>query len=325
MIQMTYDRLRGLVPPERVLVVTGADLEGHARQQLPELPAENFLLEPEGRNTAPCIGYAAVAIEARQPGAVMAVLPADHRIADEEGFRRVLRRAAALAKQDPDLLVTLGITPTYPETGYGYIQAGEPLPAAPGVGIEARWVQRFVEKPDAATARQYLADGNYYWNSGMFIWRADTIRRLIAAFLPEVHRGLQEIRRTLGTEAGRATVAAEYRRFPNVSVDYAILEKAPRIVVLPAELGWDDVGHWTAVSRLSPQDDDGNVLQGNVVAVDTAGSLISGHDRLIATVGLKDVVVIESEDAVLICAKDRVQDVRKILQRLRERGLQQYL
>lgn len=323
MIQMTYDRLRGLVRPEHVLVVTGADLAGHVRKQLPELPPENILGEPEGRNTAPCIGLAAVAIEAREPEAVMAVLPADHRILDEEGFQALLRRASVLAAEQ-DALVTLGIAPAYPETGYGYLEAGEPLsPDEQDSG--ARLVKRFVEKPSLDKAKEYLAAGNFFWNAGMFIWRVRTIRRLIARFLPEVHEGLERFRQALGTPAADQVLAAEFTRFPSISVDYGILEKAENIIVLPAEIGWDDVGHWTAVSRLSPQDRDGNVVHGNVIAVDTQDSLIAGHDRLIAAVGLKDVVIVESEDAVLVCAKDRVQDVRQILSKLRERGLKQYL
>ncbi|MGE5481414.1 MAG: mannose-1-phosphate guanylyltransferase, partial [Bacteroidota bacterium] len=320
MIQMTCDRLRGVVPPERILVVTGADLVDMARRQLPELPGENIIAEPVGRNTAPCIGLAAVLVEARDPEAVLAVLPADHRIADEKGFRSLLRRAADLAAVH-DVPVTLGITPSYPETGFGYIQAGAALDPEDSQDPEgARWVERFVEKPTLAKAREYLAAGNFYWNSGMFIWRAATVRRLVVEFLPEIHRGLQRIAEALGTPAFQETLAAEFSGFPSVSVDYGILEKTDRILVIPANIGWDDVGHWTSVSRLSPHDRDGNVIEGNVIAIDTKDSLISGHDRLIATIGLENVVIVESEDAVLICAKDRVQEVRQVLARLRERG-----
>ncbi|MGE5481967.1 MAG: mannose-1-phosphate guanylyltransferase [Bacteroidota bacterium] len=321
MIQMTCNRLREVVPPEHILVVTGADLADLARTQLPQLPGENIIAEPVGRNTAPCIGLAAVLVEARDSEAVMAVLPADHRIEDEEGFRRLLRRAADLTAVH-DVPVTLGITPSYPETGYGYIQAGDAMDLRDPEG--ARWVERFVEKPTVDKAREYLAAGNFYWNSGMFIWRAATIRRLLAEFLPEIHRGLQRIEEALGTPAFQETLVAEFSGFPSVSIDYGILEKTDRILVIPADIGWDDVGHWTAVSRLSPHDRDGNVIEGNVIAINTENSLISGHDRLIATIGLKNVVIVESEDAVLVCAKDRVQEVRQVLARLRERGLQQY-
>ncbi len=320
MIQMTYDRLRGLIPPERIIVVTGSDLAGLVAEQLTELPRENILVEPVGRNTAPCAGLAAVVIESRDPEAVIAVLPADHQITDQDGFQGLLRVASALAREHA-APVTLGINPTYPETGYGYIQAGEPLSPQ----SQARWVERFVEKPSLEKAREYLATGNFYWNSGMFIWHVRTIRRLIAEFLPEVDRGLERIKEAWGTPSAAKVMAAEFSRFPSVSVDYGLLEKTPRIVVIPADIGWDDVGHWTAVSRLSSCDQDGNVIEGNVIAIDTKDSLISGHDRLIAAVGVKDVIIVESEDAVLICAKDRVQDVRQVLSKLRERGLKQYL
>jgi mannose-1-phosphate guanylyltransferase len=330
MIQVTCDRLRGLVPPERILVATGADVVDLARSQLPELPAENLIAEPVGRNTAPCIGLAAVLVEAREPGAVVAALPADHRIADEEEFRRLLRQAAELAAAH-DVPVTLGITPSYPETGYGYLQAGGALESAGSGNVkqsayagEARWVERFVEKPTLEKARDCLAAGDSYWNSGMVIWRAATVRRLVAEFLPELHRGLARIAGALGTPFYQKTLAAEYAGFPNVSVDYGILEKTDRILVIPAEIGWDDVGHWTSVYRLSPHDGDGNVIDGNVIAIDTKDSLLSGHDRLIAAIGLENVVIVESEDAVLVCAKDRVQEVRQVLARLREKGLQQY-
>lgn len=322
MILATYKRVRKWLPADRVHVVTGADYAAAVALHIPELPGENIIVEPAGRNTASCIGLAALHLERKDPEAVMVVLPADHLIKDEDAFLKCLKAAADAAAAGENL-VTLGITPTRPDTGYGYIKVGEKCPLAGHQDVFK--VEAFVEKPDAIRAAEYLAEGNYLWNSGMFAWRVSTIRRLIREFMPALHRGLEVIRGAFDTPDFDRVLEREYLKFDKVSIDYGIMEKASGVYVLPGNFGWDDVGTWTALDRVLNLDELGNLFNGSVVSIDTRGCIIEGKTKLIAAIGVEDLVVIDTDDVMFICKKEKAQDIKKLLEKMRAEGLQQYL
>ncbi|MGH7859418.1 MAG: mannose-1-phosphate guanylyltransferase [Candidatus Binatia bacterium] len=315
MVQETVSRLAPLVSPERVWVVTGAEHEGEIREQLPGVPKEQVLVEPVGRNTAPAIGLAAHLIDRADPGAIMIVLPADHHIRYADGFREALGRAIRVARE-AELLVTIGITPTAPETGYGYVERGEPL-AQGGYRVA-----RFTEKPQRNRAEEFLASGRFLWNSGIFVWRVETIRAALARHLPETDRALAAIVSAWGD---RAALSSGYSAIRDQSVDFGILEKADDVAVVEGEFGWDDIGSWTALMRLWPADANGNVSRGRVVAIDSGKNVVVADERLVALVGVEDLVVVETGDAVLICSRERAQDIKLVLEELGRRGWKESL
>ncbi len=314
LFQQTVERVRPLVG-DGVLVVATKDVAFLAARQLRELgvdPEGRVLAEPVGRNTAPAIGLAALLSD---PGEVLLVLPSDHAIQREEAFRDVLSRARAVA--EAGYLVTFGITPSRPETGYGYIQSGEPLEGFPGF----HRVARFVEKPDRPTAERYLAEGGYSWNSGMFAFRADRILEELARHAPEVHSGLQtlagEVRR--GGEVPEGTYAA----IPKISIDYAVMERSDRVAVCPADLGWSDLGSFAALYDVMDRDADGNAVRvsgGRVFSRDARGNLVWAQDKIVALIGLGNTAVVDTPDALLVCALDRAQEVRSVAEALQAEG-----
>ena len=325
MLALTLDRSLTLVPEARVWVVTTRDQAGAVRQELAALGLSGVRVveEPSARNTAPAIGLAAHHVLREDPEGILCVFPADHHIEQTDRFTRLIRAGGDLAAAG--WLVTLGIPPQRPETGYGYIQRGEPLAAETGradLDVEAFRVRRFQEKPDRATAEAYLRAGDHDWNGGIFVWRAARFLEETERHLPEHHRILGEIGRRLGEDiASDADRIKElYDALGPISVDYGILEKADRVAVLPAEMGWSDVGSWATLRELLPRDPDGNVLQGDVLALETRDSLVLSEERLVATLGLEGVVVVDTADAVLICSEDRGQEVRRISDALRTGG-----
>ncbi len=329
LIQQAVERVLPLVDPQRVLVVTGREYVASIRAQLPDLPEANILVEPAGRNTAACIGLAAVHLE-RTPGPwgsdpIMVVLPADHVVRDAEAFRRVMRAAAEAA--ETHALVTIGLWPTRPETGYGYIELGQPVGKA--LGYDVYQVQRFVEKPDLTLARRYVADGKHLWNSGMFVWRVRAIREALARHMPALHEGLERVARAWGRPDGGAVARSVFDGLESVSIDYGVLERAEGIVVIPADFGWDDAGSWPAFERLFAPDEAGNVVRGaRHVGIDTSQCIVvvnGAQPKLVATLGVRDLVIVETEDVTLVCAKERAQDIRALLARLRSLGHQEYL
>jgi mannose-1-phosphate guanylyltransferase len=322
MIRETVDRIKPLVPAERTLIVTGKSHAAELIRQLPEIPPENILIEPVGRNTAPCIGLAALHILRRVPDAIMLVLPSDHRIGDDATFLRIIQAAAGAASQG-DALVTIGIHPTGPETGYGYIEQGDPLSA--GGADEIYRVRSIREKPPREQAERFLAQGGFSWNSGMFVWKASTIIEAIGRFLPDLEQGLLQIREALGTDREEAVVSAVYKGQRAVSIDYGVMEKAKNVLVVPGAFGWSDLGSWDALWEVSEKDENGNAVRGEFIGVDTANSLIHGNGKLIALVGVKDLLVVETNDALLICRRGRSQDVRKIAEILEKKGSASYL
>jgi len=316
LLQATASRLQPLIPSEDVWVVTGmAHATGEAYESL---AAFNSIMEPEGRNTAPAIAVAA-ALMADLSGAdpVLAVLPADHVIKRDEDFRQ--RLALAIKEAKGGCLITFGIAPTRPDTGFGYIQAEAD-------GDEPRDVLRFVEKPDADMAERYLAEGGYFWNSGMFVWRASTILDEIRTHLPEVHTVLHEMREAWnGGEPWQDVITREFGRMPSISIDYGVLERSSRVRLIPCDIGWSDVGSWDAVHDIAEHDEHGNATAGNVLAIDCQGSLLRSEDRLLAAVGLENIVAVETADAVLLTRRGESQRVREVVDVLKQRGSSEHM
>lgn len=316
MFQIAVDRLAPLFPPERILVVTNDRYAADLQQQSPALPAANFVLEPAPRGTAPAIGLAAQALQQRDPAAVMVCLTADHFIGQEARFRDLLAAAAALAQED--YLVTLGVALTFASTGYGYIQRG----AAVGRygGFEAYQATRFKEKPAAPEAEAMLADGQHYWNSGMFVWRTARILAEFERQLPDLHRLLAQ------AAAQPAALPALWAAAPNTTIDYGIMEHAAGVAVLAADgLAWNDIGSWEALLDVLPPDADGNIVIGAEHVHTESGRLLvhsSGAQprRLIATIGLTDMVIVDTGDVLLVCPRDRSQDVRILVDQLKARA-----
>lgn len=322
LIRETVDRIRPLVPPERTLVVTGRSHALELMRLLPEIPAENILIEPVGRNTAPCIGLAALHIQLRAGDAVMLVLPSDHRIADEKQFLHVLKTAAKSAESD-GTLVTIGITPTGPATGYGYLEQGQRV--AEEGDLKICRVKSIREKPDLDTACDFLIRGGFLWNSGMFVWKASTILAEIGRYLPEINRGLLAIDEALGTDNEEDIIEKTYPLLPSVSIDYGVMEKAENVLVIPGDFGWSDLGSWDALWEESPKDENGNAIRGRFIGIDSGDSLVYSPEKLVAIVGVRDIFVVETKDALLICRRDRSQDVRKVVEQIEKEGLKEYL
>lgn len=317
LIRQTMDRIRPLVPLDRTIVVTGAEHAEAVSAEIPELPRANLLVEPVGRGTAAAIGLAAVVVRARDDQAALAVLPSDHFIRDRDRFLAALDAAREVACEG-DYLLTLGMKPTAPETGYGYIRVGERLRTVRGFPIHR--VDRFVEKPDRARAESYLADGHYLWNGGMFVWHTETILDAIRLHLPETFEGIAEIGLAHTASHFGEAVERVYRRLPDVSIDTGVLEKAGNVLVLPVEVGWHDVGSWTALEALLERREGDNVGVGEHVAVDTRRCIVYSPKKLVATVGVEDLIIVETDDALLVCRKDQAQEVRRVIEALEAKG-----
>jgi mannose-1-phosphate guanylyltransferase len=324
----TAERSFPLGGRNQTLVVTVAEQLGALRRELPALPARNFLAEPQGKNTAPCIGLAALEVVKRNPDAVMIVLPADHWVADVKAFHRTLRAAVNLAERH-DQLITVGIRPDYPETGYGYIVKGKALGAKRGIG--AFRVKRFTEKPAIAKARRLMRQGSL-WNSGIFVWKAATLLDLMARYQPEIAKGLDTIGKaavgiSLSSSKLRPVIAREYKKMASISIDYAVLEPAGsegRVLTLEADFGWSDVGSWAAVHRMMHKDAHGNAGNGRWIGMGAKNCLIHAPDRLVVLLGLENAVVVDTPDALLVGDLNRSQEVRELVGELNKRGYGAY-
>jgi mannose-1-phosphate guanylyltransferase len=321
MLQDAYQRLLPIIPAEHILVGVGTQYVSTVREQLPDLPPENIVVEPAGRGTAPAIGLGAMYIHRRDPGAVMAVVTADHHIGDAPHFRRALMAAAEMAETGQ--LVTMGITPAFASTGYGYIRRAEKLDTVDGFGIYR--ALRFTEKPDSTMAQAFLESGLYSWNSGMFIWQVKAIRAEFERQMPALHAQLREIEQALGTADEQAVLERVWPGVAKETIDYGIMENAHEVAVIPVRIGWNDVGSWQTLMGLLEADEDGNVLTGEHIALDTHNTLIYSPKKLVATIGLEDMIVVETPDALLICPRERCQQVRQIVDALRESGQEDLL
>jgi mannose-1-phosphate guanylyltransferase len=324
LLAATVRRLPPLAQPGDTYLVCGPAHVRRARQLVPELPAANLIVEPCARNTAPCVGLAALHVAARDPRGVMLMLPADHHIGRPDAFRAALAQAASLARTGH--LATIGVRPHAPETGYGYLKVGPRLSGRGPGRAGAHRVERFVEKPDVITAARYLADGHYLWNSGIFAFRADVILGEIRRAMPVLGEQLAAIQRSLGTKAYRRTLGRVFPDCPTISLDYGVMEKSQQIVVVPAEFGWSDVGSFAALPEVRPTDHVGNVVEGDALVIDGQNNVVlAGRARPVAVVGLEGVVVVDAGDAILVCRKDRAQDVRKVVDELARRGRNEVL
>jgi mannose-1-phosphate guanylyltransferase len=321
MLEETAARVRGLVEDENVLVVTSETLAGGVRKLLPWIPGRNVLAEPVGRNTAAAVGWAALEVARRNENGVMLVLPADHLIEHRKKFLADMSRGLALAFHQRRL-VTFGITPSGPATGYGYLKAGKTLEG----GLGGRQVAAFYEKPTLARARRYVANKNYYWNSGMFAWRADVVLEEIDKHLPGLGKALARLdgERSRG-RVSKAALARIYPRLTAISVDYGIMEHSDKVAMVPASFDWSDVGSWDVAGESWPQDAHGNRSRDDLVSIDSSGNMVYSGGKLVALVGVDDLVVVDSGDALLVCRKDRSQDVREVVTMLEKAGVTRLL
>jgi len=322
MIEETVARVRGLVPPSRVHVLTNASTVAPIRKLLPAVPPKQIVGEPAGRDTTAALGLGAVLVAAQNPEAVMICLPADHVIRPAAAFRRTVAAAAEAARKHGGLYV-FGVRPTHPATGYGYVKRGARERSVRGIPVHR--VERFVEKPDRATAARYLSAGDYFWNSGIFCWRARDLLNEIGLYRPEIGHALGRIAAAVGTKRERTVLEREFPKIERISIDYAVMEKSPEVRMIEATWEWDDVGSWSSVAPYLKRDAWGNAVAGKHRHVDTENCIVLADGHLIATVGVRDLIIVRTPDATLICHRDRAQDVKKLVDLLEEEGLEDLL
>jgi len=326
LIQQTMHRVLRCVPASQVLISTNPAQADSIRFQLGEWKDDlkhNFVIEPEARNTAPAIALAAIELVRRDPQAVMLILPADHVIKGDRKFQAAVALGAKLATGG--YLITLGVKPVRPETAYGYIQPNLRARLASRGGLNGYPVARFVEKPDAKTAARYLQAGNYYWNSGIFVWRASIILEELMRHQPALAHAMRKVGELMNSGAGGSAVAQVYRRLTPVSIDHGVMEHSSRAAVIPVDFAWSDVGSWSSLEEVAPRNDSGNVVSGRVVDLDSRDSILYADRRLVATIGLSGMVVVDTPDATLICPKARSQDVKKVVEILKRQGAPEHL
>ena len=324
MIRQTVERLEGLVPPEKTLVVTNERLVDPIRQELPELPASSIVGEPCKRDTAPCIGLAALLVGLEDPDATLVVMPADHVIRSADRFQGAVRQAAEMVRKQPGQIVTFGIRPNYAAEIFGYIQRGAPIEFSGGAPTYV--VKSFREKPDAATAIQYLASGDYYWNSGIFIWKAQTILDALAEQQPKMLVHLERIVAAWGTDHEDQVFTKEFTAIDGISIDYAVMEHAQDVAVIEAPYDWDDLGSWLSLARLVGANKDENTIIGRHLGVRTTDSIVRpSDDHLVVTVGLKDCLIVHTPDATLVANKNDEESIRQVVKELESRGWTEYL
>ncbi len=322
LIQSTVDRLTSLIDLKDIFIVTTHKYQHMIHEQLPNISGKNFINEPKGRNTAPCIGLAALFIERMNPDAVMAVLPADHHIKNEKQFLQILAAAEKVAAS-VDCLVTIGIQPTFPSTGYGYIQFNDLMQKIDKIPYYN--VKTFAEKPDSNTAIRFLESGDFLWNSGMFIWKTKTILKEIEQSLPELYDGLMEIKKSLGTNKQDEVIHKVYCQIKSISIDYGVMEDATKVCVLKGDFGWSDVGSWDEVFKITQKGEHGIVSIGDHFSYQCQNCLIDVPDKFVATVGVDDLIIVDTEDALLVCHRDRAQDVKELVENMKKKNLTQYL
>ncbi len=319
MLQQTVRRIESLVGPDRTYIITGADQAEATKAQLPNLPKGHVVGEPCPRDTAACVGLAAAIVAKADPDGTMIVMPADHVIEPASTFCKTVQAAVDVIDADPTTIVTFGIRPTRPETGYGYIERGELLGQPEGIALNR--VIQFREKPDLATAESFLAAGNFAWNSGIFVWRASTILDALRKHRPNLAAAIDRVAADLGTDREAETLAREYPQMEKVPIDKAVMEKAANVKVLEVVYDWNDVGDWRALTALIPPDARQNTIQGNVLAVDTSNSIIISDDGgLIATLGLDDVVIVQSGGATLVARRDQLDKLKALVEGLDKAG-----
>ena len=323
MIKQTVDRIIGEIPPENIYVVTTSTLAESIEEELSQIPAKNIISEPFGRNTAACIGLAATIISKRDSSAIMAVVTADHIIEPTDLFLKSLKCAQELATEN-SALITFGIKPTSPSINYGYIQRNEEVINRQDFLVYN--VKCFTEKPDRVTAENFLKSGNYYWNSGIFVWSVKTILENINTLMPDLYQGLERIGKSIETPDESSTIYREYERFDNISIDYGIMEKASNVKIIEAGFTWDDVGSWLALERLNNSDRNNNTILGKHCGLNAQGNIIIGdNEHLIATINVSDMIIVNTKDVTMVCNKNSAEDIKKLTELLKEKGFSDYL
>ena len=314
-LEQTIDRLLPVTDWDHIFIVTEISQAEAVRALLPDLPEARLIVEPLGRNTAPCIGLAALILAEIDPSAIMAVLPADHFISQVPSFQETLLDAAGAARSG-DFLITLGITPAFPETGYGYLERGGKVME---VGGHQVWeVKAFHEKPDRIRAEAMLKTGRFFWNSGMFVWTVSAILGQMSCLTPAMVDELMKLKKFLGGPGWEEALKAGYEAMENISIDYAVMERADKVLMLEGDFGWNDVGSWEAVYQLKPKDGQGNCLTGPVLALDSKGCLVHSPGKTVALIGVENLIVVETPDALLVCPRERSQEVKKIVELLED-------
>lgn len=323
MLQQTLDRCASWADADNSWVVTNEIQAVATREQLPTVPAGNILIEPAARNTAPCVGLAAIEILQKDPDGIMFVMPADHVIQTADGFTRGALRAVEVVRKSPDSLVLFGVTPTFPSTGYGYIERGTQIEE----GTPRLYsVNAFREKPHQSLAEQYLREGRFFWNCGIFCWSARTIIRLLEQYEPEMHAGLMRIQQGIAEGRREAVIAEEFPKLKSISIDYAVLERAQNVVVQEAPFLWDDVGSWLSLPRLNGVDSDQNTIDGLFCGVDTHGCIVrTSGSHLVATLGLRNLIIVHTEDATLVADASHSERIRDVLVALEKQDLKRFL
>lgn len=324
LLQKTYKRIRLGFASKDIFISTNELFGGFIKDQLPDFPKANLILEPERKDTAAAIGLAAVKISKTNPKEVIVTINSDHYIRDEEEFIRIIKSAGKIAKKHSDYTVLIGINPTFPATGYGYIKMNGLFSK---IGKDQIFrVQKFVEKPTLLKAKRYLRNWQYLWNPAYFIWRVDRLLGLYKKYLPQMHQHLKIIERAIGTANEKEVIKKEFSKIKPISIDYGIMEKTDKMLVIPANFGWADIGDWQVIKNILSKSEEENITRGKHIGVDSSGNLIySLTGKLITTLGIKNMIIIETEDAVLICPKDRAQEIKKIIEKLKEEKLDEYL
>ncbi|MEZ6093689.1 MAG: mannose-1-phosphate guanylyltransferase [Pirellulaceae bacterium] len=324
MLQSTVDRLTSLCGPEQTMVVSNEILTEQIRKQLPELPTDSIVGEPAKRDTAPCVGLAAAMVMAKDPEATMVVMPADHVIQPVDQFQGAIQKAVQLVDDDPKRIVTFGIRPNYPAEVFGYIERDA---ASQVLSDPATYrVKQFREKPDAKTAQQFLDDGNFYWNAGIFVWKARTIAEALWEYEPDIASHIDVIARSIGTSDFANVFRKEFSAIQGKSIDFAVMERYPNVLVMEAPFEWNDVGNWTSLERLNPQNDQGNTVLGKHLAIETSNSIVvaePGH--LVATIGVEDLVIVQTRDATLVARKSDEAAVKMIVEQIEAQNLDSFL
>lgn len=325
--QKTIKRIKPIVPSERILVVTNFDYVDEVREQTPEIPKENIIAEPQARNTALAMGLGAIYIKTRDPNGIIINLASDHLIKDTKKFRQKMLIAAQAANLG-DYLIAVGIQPEFPHTGYGYIHAKKEFTRVNGEQVLK--VERFTEKPDLATAKKFLRSGNYFWNANLYTWSAEAVLKAFRRHTPKIAQGLEKIEKAIGTSKEKEVINEVYEQAEGISIDYAVSEKAKNMLMVPADFDWSDIGDWKVVYDLGKKDKNGNVIikhgeKGEHLGIETKNCLVHFDDELIATVGVENLIIVDAGNLILVCNKDKAQDVKKIVQKLKEQGKKEYL
>jgi len=322
MIQETVSRLYPVIPKNKIYYLLNPQQKPQLVKQIPKIKNENIILEPFGKNTAPCIGLAAIHLKHFDPDAVMVVLPSDHIIKDKKTFQKALKIGKEIA-QDSNGLVTIGITPDRPSTGYGYIQHAEKVSKINGISVFK--VKTFAEKPNKETALLFLESGDFVWNSGMFIWKASTILQEIKNHIPELYIGLEKLANYIGKKIYQQQLEKFYKQIRSISIDYGVMEKAENVFVIKCDFGWNDIGSWDEVYKLSTKDKKGNAIIGKGIAFESKNCFIHSDDELVAVVDMENIVVVKAENAILICPRDKTQRVKELVETIQRKKMNDYL